>query len=304
MAVKTLKGNNFSWHYITEFGDEELNFLKKNFKFHPLDLKDCAGETQRTKIDFYKNYFFLVLQLPVFDETYMRVSINQVFFFVGKNFVVTIARERMKSMNNFFYRTAKSQKFKQDALSSGAGYLSYRILDTLLRSSWYVHAEIEKKLRDVEQEVDDGQAKQSVFKIAHLRRVILQLKAIIDPQRLLTNTLSRSKFEYLDKDINIYFDDLDDFAEKSLYLLESYKDRIISLQQINESLISFRTNQVMKILTVFSVALLPLTVLTGIFGMNISLPFEQNPEFVWSLFVSLGALLIIVFLYLKKKGWI
>ena len=61
MAVKTVKYNNLTWHYITDFGATELGFLKKNYKFHPLDLKDCAGEIQRTKIDTYRNYLFLIL---------------------------------------------------------------------------------------------------------------------------------------------------------------------------------------------------------------------------------------------------
>jgi hypothetical protein len=98
----------------------------------------------------------------------------------------------------------------------------------------------------------------------------------------------------------LYFDDLDDFIEKNLFILDGYKDRVLSLQEINESLISFRTNSVMKILTIFSVALLPLTLLSGIYGMNIDLPFAHDPTIIWTLFLLLLGV-IGGYCYIEKK---
>lgn len=304
MAVKTVKSNNLTWHYITDFGTAELNFLKKNYKFHPLDLKDCAGEIQRTKIDTYKNYLFLIFQFPVLDRKNNQVSVNQVYFFVGKNFLVTISKEKIKSLNAFFYKVINNQKFKNEVFFQDSGHILYKVLDTVLRSRWDIHRYLDSEIRLVEKDIDKVKGKSSVFKIAALRRVILQLKAIIDPQRLATNALSRIKVTFLGKDISVYFDDLDDFVEKNWFILEGYKDRILSLHGINESLVSYRTNNVIKILTVFSATFLPLTLLAGIYGMNVDLPLSSQPNLIWVLFTILIFAIIIVILIFKKKDWI
>lgn len=304
MAVKIVKINNLTWHYITDFGTAELDFLKKNYKFHPLDLKDCAGEIQRTKIDTYRNYLFLIFQFPVLDRKNNRVSVNQVYFFVGKNFLVTISKEKIKSLNAFFYKVINNQKFKDEVFSQDSGHVLYKVLDAVLRSRWDIHRYLDSEIRLVEKDIDKVKGKSSVFKIASLRRVILQLKAIIDPQRLVTNALSRIKVTFLGKDISVYFDDLDDFVEKNWFILEGYKDRILSLHEINESLVSYRTNNVIKILTVFSATFLPLTLLAGIYGMNVDLPLSSQPNLIWALFTILIFAIISVILIFKKKDWI
>jgi len=304
MAIKSVKTRDLTWYYLTDFSNEELGFLKKTFKFHPLDLKDCAGEIQRTKIDMYKNYLFLVFQLPFLERDKKRVSINQIYFFVGKDYLVTISRSKIKSLNSTFYKVAKSEKNKKEVFSKGSGYLLYTILDSLLRLNWSIHGYLDQEIGRVETEIDEGRGKKSVFDIAALRRLILQFKSIIDPQRLVTNTLSRIDVSFLSKEMSIYFDDIDDFIEKNWFTLESYKDRVLTLQEINESLISYRTNKVMRILTIFSVALLPLTLLSGIYGMNVSLPFASKPNIIWLLFGFLALIIIGIFLILKKKDWI
>jgi len=303
MAIKTIKHKDFNWYYLNDFSNEELSFLKNNFKFHPLDLKDCGGEIQRSKIDVYKNYIFLVFQFPLLDKKNNRVSINQVYFFIGKKYVITISRERVKSLHNLFYKMLSNQKLKEEAFSKGTGYLAYKILDTILRVRWSIHSYLEQQIGKIEADIDIG-TKNLVFTIANLRRVLIQLKAIIDPQRLVTNALSRMNTSFLSKEMLVYFDDLDDFAEKTWFILESYRERILSLQEINESLISHRTNAVMKVLTVFSVALLPLTLLSGIYGMNIDLPYDNHPYAIWGIFGLLGLFIIIFIALLKKKDWL
>lgn len=303
MATRIVKGQGFTWYNITDFSSDEIRFLKKNFKFHPLDLKDC-GETQRSKIDIYKNYIFIIFQFPQLDKTTGKVTVSQVYVFIGRDFLVTITRDRIKYLNNFFYKTVNNSAFRDEALNGGAGYLTYRLLDTLLRNSWLVHGYLDQRISRAEKLIDEGESKKSVFKISSLRRLILQLKSIIDPQRVVTNTMSRLDVPFLNKDLLVYFDDLDDFTEKNWYLLDSYKERILSLQEINESLIYYRTNQVMKVLTIFSVSILPLTLFSGIYGMNIELPFDENPHLVWLMFFFMSGIIAGILVILKRKDLI
>lgn len=304
MAIKIIKAKKFKWYYLTDFSTPELEFLKKHFKFHALDFKDLAGEIQRSKIDIYKNYLFLVFQLPELEKDRKRISVNQIYFFLGKNHLVTISQEKIKVLNNLFYKIIGGKKIREEAFSKGSGYLLYKILDHLLRNNWSIYQYLEEEINRIERDIDETKGKKLVFDIAYLRRLILQFKAITDPKRLVINTLSKIKVNFIDQEMLVYFDDLDDFVEKNWFILERYQDRILSLHEINESLISYRTNKIMKILTIFSVALLPLTLLSGIYGMNISLPFANNPNIVGSFFGILSLIIIGLFLFLKKNDWI
>lgn len=304
MAIKTIKTPNLSWYYISGFGNTEAEFLKKNFKFHPLDLKDCAGGLQRSKLDTYKNYLFFIFQLPILDRQTNHISITQVYFFVGKNFLITIANDRNKALNTYFYKVINNLKFKEEFFSESSGYSFYKILEFILRSSWEIHSHVDNEIRKIENSIDEGTDKNIVFAIAAMRRAILKLKSIVDPQKLVTNTLSKLQTDFLAEDIHNYFDDIDDFVEKNWFILESYKDRVLTLHEINESLISYRTTNVIKILTIFSVSILPLTLLSGIYGMNIELPGTDNPHLIWVMFGVLLLIILIVIAILKKKDWI
>ncbi len=304
MPIKTTKNNNFSWYYITDFSTEELEFLKQHFKFHALDLKDCAGEIQRSKIDTYNNYLFLIIQLPCLEKERKRIIVSQIYFFVGKNYLVTITKEKIKILNNFFYKVANSKRMNGETSTSGGAYVLYKILDYLLRNTLPIYQYIEGEINRIEKEIDESQGRKLVFEIASLRRMLLQFKIIVDPIRIAVNTLSKINVNFIDKEMLVYFDDLDDFTERNSFILERYQDRILSLHEINESLTSFRTNQIMKILTISSVALLPLTLLSGIYGMNIDLPFNNNPHLIWALFGFLVLAIGIIFLILKRKDWI
>ncbi|OGY42829.1 MAG: hypothetical protein A2729_04835 [Candidatus Buchananbacteria bacterium RIFCSPHIGHO2_01_FULL_39_14] len=304
MPIKTVKAENFTWYFINEFNGQDLIFLKNNFKFHPLDLRDCSGEIQRSKLDVYKNYFFLVFQLPLWDKGRKKIPITQAYFFIGKDYLVTITREKIKFLNTIFYKVINNHHLREEAFAKDSGYLLYLILDDWLRNVWNIHNDLEQEIAKIENDIEEGKSKKTVYDLASLRRLVLKFKTVIDSQKLVTNRLSRIDVSFLKKEIHVYFDDLDDFVEKNWFLLESYKDRILSMQEINESLISFRTNQIMKVLTSFSVAILPLTLLSGIYGMNVDLPFVNHPNFIWLLFGLFSAIIIGIFIYLKNKDWI
>ena len=304
MTQRTLKHGSVTWYNVTDFSPEDLKFLTSNFKFHPLDLKDCAGEPQRSKIDVYKNYVFIVLQLPDYRPDAAHVEANQLYIFLSKDYIVTITKGKFKFLNNFYYKVVNNLRAREHIFAQGSEYLLYRILDYVLRQRWKGMFNLDDHIKRIELEIDEGQSKRAVLETAALRRTILQFKSILDPQRLVINTLSKLSVTFISKESEIYFDDVDDYIDKVWFALESYRDRVISLHEINESLISYRTNKIMTLLTVFSVALLPLTFVTGFYGMNIMLPLAERPSFVFLIFGLLAATIAVVIYILRRKDWI
>ena len=143
-----------------------------------------------------------------------------------------------------------------------------------------------------------------VRKLAIHRRNILHFRRTIDPQRYLMSNLSHTRKPFLGEDMTLYFDDLNDYLSKLWTIVSTYKDTIDGLHVTVESLINQRTNKVISALTVISVSLLPLTLLAGIYGMNIRLPLAKQPEMIWLMFGALAAGTIIFILILKKKRWL
>jgi len=302
MALKTKKYNNIAWINIVEPDASDLQHIAEKYKFHLLDIKDVKGEAQRSKIDVYLNYAFIVLQFPVtYKDSYILGS-HELDIFLGKDYIITIQKKKLKSLNQFFYKVGNNKKLLAEIFSRQAAYILYHILENQYRSSFGIIDWLSKEINRLEQEVYDENPKRAVKELAQLRRNVLSYKSLIDPQRFVAQTLATVKKDYLSGDLENYFDDILDYIQRIYSALLNDKELIDGLHETNESLATFRLNRVMKILTIFSVSMLPLTLLTGLYGMNLeTLPLIHNEQLVWYIFGGLVALIVIIFIWLKKK---
>jgi len=302
MALKTKKYNNITWINIVEPDASDLQHIAEKYKFHLLDIKDVKGEAQRSKIDVYLNYAFIVLQFPVtYKDSYILGS-HELDIFLGKDYIITIQKKKLKSLNQFFYKVGNNKKLLAEIFSRQAAYILYHILENQYRSSFGIIDWLSKEINRLEQEVYDENPKRAVKELAQLRRNVLSYKSLIDPQRFVAQTLATVKKDYLSGDLENYFDDILDYIQRIYSALLNDKELIDGLHETNESLATFRLNRVMKILTIFSVSMLPLTLLTGLYGMNLeTLPLIHNEQLVWYIFGGLVALIVIIFIWLKKK---
>lgn len=302
MALKIKTYNNISWVNIVEPTAEDLQYLKSNYKFHPLDFKDVTGESQRSKIDIYPSYTFIVLRFPITYKDSHLIGSHEIDIFLGKDYLVTVQRNKLKTLDQYFYKVANHHKLQQEIFSGKAALLFYHILKELYGSSMSLVDWLLKDINEVESQVYDEQTKKAVKTLAALRRNLLTFKTIIDPERLVIKTLAHLDNEYCGKELENYFDDILDDIEKIYNILLNGKEIIDGLNETNETLTSYRLNRVMKILMIFSVSMLPLTLLSGIYGMNLQhLPLLFNERYVWFLFGGLAAFIITIIAYLKHK---
>ncbi len=310
MSLKTLSAGNLSWTNIEAVTDETLNFLRSNYNFHDLDLEDIATEsTHIPKIDIYKNYLFLVLHFPHWNHDEKKITISQVNFFVGENFVITVAQKRNREMRSFFYRCMKNRSVKSEWMSGTSGLLLYHIIESLFHETRPILNNIGKHVSLIENEVFSGEQNSELIKeLAGHRRNILLYRSIVDPQRYVISSITHVRKPFLDEQLSIYFDDVRDYLDKLWAIIETYKETINGLYITVESYINQRTNKLLTVLTVISVAMLPHTLLFNLYGMNLSiLPLADHPTVVWSLFSGLtiivGVTLWIILRRIKKTGW-
>jgi len=287
MSINRCKKKEFEWINIHDLRKKDIEFLRKNFDFHPLDLEDCQSISQRPKIDIYKDYLFIVLHFPYYDKASKIVNFREVHFFISNNYIVSVKKTHIKVLHDYFLDFSHD-KLQLPKSKNSPFHLFYELLEKLYATSLPILDIISKNLNHIEEQIFTDEQKGLANKIAFTRRNILNFRKMLEPQIKIFDKLMDLHKKYIPKGMSVYFDDIQDYLERSKANLDNYKDIIEGLGQSHESMISQRTNEVMKILTVISVALLPLTLISSIYGMNIvGLPFAEKPIVIWIFFIVL-----------------
>jgi len=305
MAIKEIKKKGLTWVNIDRVDDEAIAYLKKNYSFHHLDLEDIQSETQTPKIDIYKDYLFLVLHIPQWHSATKHIGSHELDVFVGDKYLITIQHTKNKEIKNFFYRAMNNKTVNKEWLSDTSGYLLYKLIEALFQKSRPVLNTIGKQISSVEEEIFDGEPEiKEIRELAIHRRNILNFRRIIDPQRYLMSNLSHIRKPFMDESLSIYFDNMRDYLDKLWAIVDTYRDTISGLHITVESIINQRTNKIITVLTVMSAALLPLTLLSGIYGMNIDLPFSHHPTIVFLMFLILISVIFAAIVIMRKRKWL
>lgn len=299
---------NHRWINIIHPTEKSLAVLKKKYKFHKLDLEDCLQESQRPKIDEYEKYLFIVLQFPVYNKRHHRFDTEQINIFIGQNYLITIHNGNLSIINKIFDKCKKSSKTRKLFFGASTGYLLYELISTLFNAVFPITDKSQLSLKRIEDEIFEvAHPKDQLYSIMVLKKNIITLRKIILPQRSVIAALEHKQKRFLPENLVIYFDDVVDQIEKLWNILETQKEMIESLEDTNESLLSHNINLTMKTLTVFSVIMLPLTFLTGLFGMNVQLPFAEalsDIEHFWNIIIVMAVLAVVLFTTFKLKKWL
>lgn len=288
------------WIDIENPSKENMQFLRDHFHFHPLDIEDCLSIIERPKLDEYDDYIFLVLHIPYFIKQTRRLVPFAVNIFIGNNFLVTVHRGLCKPIQNTLdYLTENHQ-----ILDKGSGYLLHKVIDSLIDYNFPILNKIYRNIQDVEDAIFKKASSKNVKDILLIRNNILTFRNIIFPQRKLLKTLEIKDMDFLIEALEVYFSDLVDHIEKIWDTLENYKELIEGVHDAHQSLLSNKINDIMRILTIFSVIILPLALISGIYGMNVGLPLGRSPFAFIIIVVAMFIISICMLVYFKYKDWI
>ncbi len=307
--MREIKFKNHKWVDVSSANEQSLAKLHERFKsFHELDIEDCLEEKQRPKIDEYDKYLFIVLQFPYYDRKFKRFETEQLNIFIGQNYLVTVHDNKLNVLRDIFENCQKSVKARREYFRESTGYLLYKIISALYESYFPKTDRIQVSLKQVENEIfESKQPKDQLFEIMILKKNIITLRRIILPQRSVIAALEHKQKRFLPENLEIYFDDVVDEIEKIWNILDTQKEMIQSLEDTNESVLSHNINLTMRTLTVFSAIMLPLTFITGLFGMNVELPFMQaleNGNHFWNITISMLIIIGLMFGIFKWKKWL
>lgn len=305
--VQRLEAHGLTWLNIEEPTEAETAWLAEHQEFHPLDLEDVLSRRrQRSKIDEYDDYVFLVLHFPRFDKRTGRLQATELNVFIGPGLLITIPKEPLKPISALWSRCEQRDDARYDYMSKGSGFLLYEIVDQMFDYCFPILDKIGFKLDTLEDAIFEGQSHELVRDISNVKQEIINYRKIIKPQRPTLRMLERAVQRYAPDDLEIYFDDIVDKNERIWDSLENYKEVADALEATNESVITHRLNGMLALLTIISAVILPLTLITGFYGMNIDgLPFARNgmASFI-VLVVVMIALAGGVLWYFRRRKWL
>ena len=264
------------------------------------------SKRQRPKIDEYaeEGYLFAVLHFPVYDKNVQRLNAAELDFFTGQDYLVTFPTVELLPVTRLFRRCEEDPELRDQLFSKGSGYLLYHVLDDLFDYCFPILDKIGHKLDSIEDDMFEGRAEDVVRDISNVKQEIISYRKIIKPERSTLRSLERQVERFLPEELELYFDDIVDAAERIWDLLDNYKEVIEGLESTNESVISHRQNDILRVLTVFSVVLLPLTLITGIFGMNVRFPgFDTSVDW-WAILGGMIATLAALLGFFRFKRWL
>jgi magnesium transporter len=304
--VETLAGHGLRWINIERPTPLETAWLEEQFDFHALDLEDVLSRNQRPKIDEYPDYLFIVLHFPVFDRQVKRLGAGELDIFVGPDYLVTIPNTPLQPVEYLFERCRQKDELREQIFSRGSGYLLYRIVDDAFDYCFPMLRKIGNKLDALEDEIFEGRSEDIVRDISNVKQEIINFRKVIRPQRPVLRDLERLKQRFLapDIDLEIYFDDIVDAHERIWDMLENDKEVVEALEDTNESVLSHRVNDVLRVLTAFSVVILPLTLIASLWGMNVGVPGEGDPADFWWIVGGMAVLLVAMLAYFRRRGWL
>ncbi len=304
MTVAFVSYGRVTWVDIRQPTEEDIQFLRSRYPFHPLDLEDCLSRNERPKIDEYEEYLFIVMQFPLFDHRRQVTRPSEVDFFIGADYLITLHDGVLKPLVRLFDRCREDEEARQQYMGKGAGRLLYTILDQLADSIFPMLNKIGAHLRQIEEDMFTENMREIVQHISIVRRDIIAMRRIVRPQLPVVATLEEEDRLFMQDDLEVYWGDIADAFARAWDILEDYREVIEGLADTSDSITSYRINEVMRILTVISVIMLPLTLLSGIYGMNVPLPLASHP---WAFFFILGVMAVMVLFMLwafQRRGWL
>lgn len=291
-----------AWLDVQGLGDEQLlRRLGETFGIHPLALADAVNVPQRPKFEDYEHQQLFITRLARLTPA-AALDIEQVSVFLGRNYVLTL-QERPGDTFDPVRRRLRAGK--GPIRRSGSDYLAYALIDAALDGFYPVVEAVGDRLHELEEQILTRPTDATLHRVHDLRRELLALRRAVWPQREAIAALMADSNEFVSDEVRNYLRDCHDHAVQLTDVIETYREFAGNLMEMYVSMLSMRTNDVMKVLTIMASIFIPLTFVAGIYGMN----FGYMPELQvrWAYFVVLGVMVLVaagMLLYFYRRGWI
>lgn len=305
--MKIIKNKNITWIDIAKPTKQDVEFVAKQHKFHPIVLDELLHTSTRSRVEAYDQYLFLTYHLPVYDP-FMKTSRKaEIDFLITKNTVITVHYEELEPINNFIRNVTNNPHFKETSMEN-TGKLVYTLIEEVINFSMRQLRHIEENVTGLTQELFNGKEDAMLRKISYVKRDLLDYRIISRPQEILLRSLKEAGIRFWGEEMSVYFSDLAGDHLKVIQHLENYKETVDSLEETNSQLLDAKTNAVMQRFNILAFLTIPIIIVLQLFGTSVAgfnTLFGNNDLKVF--LISIIAVIIVTIISLiifRKKRWL
>jgi len=301
MITKHTQGD-ITWIDVQSPTKEEVFDLVDKYSIAHLIAEEFMAETVRSKVDLYDNLIYLILHFPISHTKNSEKTEQEIDFVVGKNFLITIHYEHINSLHKFFKKFEKNFISDKKNISDHAGYLFFHLIKELYKDVLTDLENINVDLEKIERGIFEGKEKQTVKIISNVNRQLLDFKQAIRFHYETLKSFESAGKKFFDIEFSYYLEAIIGEYNKIKNVLDGHKDLLTDLRETNDSLLSSKTNEVIKNLTVLNFVMLPISLIAWIFSMNSN--FILNiPEF-YAVIIMMIIIGVSMYIFFKSKKWL
>lgn len=291
-----------TWINVDGLGNPKLiEDLGKCFTIHPLIIEDIFNTWQRPKMENQEQYIYLNLKMLSYPDTTKDIKIEHISMVIGHNFLISFQEDIGDIFDPVRERIRKEGRIRK----FGPDYLAYALIDGIVDNYFTVLEKLEEQIENLEEELVANPTPASIQKVNLLKRDMIFLRKSVWPLREMINNLERSESPLIQESTRIYLRDVYNHTIQVIDTLETFRDLVSGMIDIYLSGLSYKMNEIMKVLTLIATIFIPLTFVVGLYGMN----FKHMPEIEWeygyyAVLVVLAVMVAVILTYYRKKKWI
>jgi magnesium transporter len=293
-----------TWIDIQSPTKDEVRSLMKEFDIHPVVAQELLSPTMRPRVDLYDNAIYLILHFPMIEHKHGNEKIQEVDFIIGKNFLITTHYDMIDPLHEFSKVFEVNSIIDKGNMGEHAGFLFFYLIKELYRSLSDELDHIDNKLESIESQIFGGNEKAMVKEISKINRDLLNFRQSVRMHKDILSSLEIAGEKFFGNKFTYYLRAITGEYSKIANQMEGHRETMYELRKTNDSLLTTKQNEVMKILTILAFITFPLSLIASIFGMNtISTPIVGNTGDFWLVIGIMIVGTMLMFAYFKHKKW-
>lgn len=285
--------SHINWFDVPDPASPDLDELARRFQLHELQIEDCRHRPQRPKTEEHDHYLFTVLK-HIHDSA--ELEFDDIDLFLGRDFLISVRNADAVVIESVRARAGEEKTDRLDRLF-------YMIVDQIVDGYQPVLDKLADEISEIEDVVLEQPDPETLARIFALKRKLIEFRRVAGAMREVVNALMRREKGLLGDDLDPYFRDIYDHIIRTVDMIETYRDLLSGSLDIYLSAVANRTNEVMKVLTIWGTVALPLVIITGFFGMNLKVPWLNNPYGTDYAVALMAVSTLSILIYFKVKRW-
>lgn len=298
--------NSITWVDLESPTPEEVREVMEEYDIHPVVAEELLLPSLKPKVEFYDGHFiYLILHFPAFKHSHSENPNQEVDFIVGHDFLITTRYDAIDPLHKFSKVFEVDSVLDKSGIGNHAGFVFYFMVKKLYKALEHEVEYITDALDEVEAKIFEGREKDMVVELSHVSRDLLNFKQAINPHKNVLDSLEPVGRQFFGADFVYYLKGITGEYYRVQHGIAANLDSLAELRETNNSLVSTKQNEVMKVLTIMAFVTFPLSLIASIFGMNtVILPIVGLPYDFWIVIGIMAAAMVIFFSYFKYKNWL